>query len=164
VRASLMNFILKKILEGLTLIGFTAVIVMMLWGTIDVILQQFGSSLPATIAWTEILNVIAVTLPLAYATFGNVHISIDLVTRRLTGKAKQVSHFIIMIMTFLFMALLSWQLGIQAWRSLMMREFDQLAIKVYYFPAKIALALAFIMAALVSLRRIINEVRGKGEE
>jgi len=72
--------IAEKTLEGLTLIGFAAVIVMMVWGTLDVVMQQFGSSLPATVAWTEVLNVMAVTLPLAYATYGRAHISIDLVT------------------------------------------------------------------------------------
>lgn len=151
----------ERILEGMTILGFAAVIVMMIWGTLDVVMQQFGSSLPATIAWTEVLNVMAVTLPLAYATYGRVHISIDLVTNRLTGRAKKVSNYIVMIMTFLFMATLSWQLSMQAWRSVKIWEFDQLAIKIYYFPAKIALALAFLVASLVVLFQIINELRGK---
>lgn len=153
--------VMEKILEGLTIIGFAAVIVMMIWGTLDVVLQQFGSSLPATVAWTEVLNVIAVTLPLAYATYGRTHISIDLFIRRVTGRAKKVSNYIVMIMTFMFMSTLSWQLSIQAWRSVKMWEFDQLAIKIYYFPAKIALALAFLMASLVVLFQIIDELRGK---
>ncbi|MFC1534308.1 TRAP transporter small permease subunit [Thermodesulfobacteriota bacterium] len=124
------------------------------------ILRKAGG-VPIVNPISEVLNVMAVTLPLAYATYGRVHISIDLVTGRLTGRAKKVSNYIVMVMTFLFMSTLSWQLSIQAWRSVKMWEFDQLAIKIYYFPAKIALALAFIVASLVVLFQIVGELRGK---
>ena len=151
--------ITEKLLKGMTILGFGAVIIMMIWGTLDVVLQQFGSSLPATVEWTEVLNVIAVTLPLAYATYGRVHITIDLLTSRATGRTKRITNYIVMVMTFLFMSMLTWQLTIQAWRSTMMREFDQLAIKIYYFPAKIALAFAFFMASLVVLFQIVDAIR-----
>jgi TRAP-type C4-dicarboxylate transport system permease small subunit len=150
------RFFVERILEGLALMGFIAVLVMMLWSTIDVVLQGFGSSLPATVPWTEVLNVIAVMLPLAFATSKGSHIAIDLITNRLPSRAKRVTDLMVMVMMFLFMGILSWQLSIQAWRSVKMWEFDQLSIKIYYFPAKIALALAFIMSAFVVLFQIVD--------
>jgi TRAP-type C4-dicarboxylate transport system permease small subunit len=146
----------EKIFIGLSLLGFVTVLLMMLWNTIDVVLWGFGSFIPATVPWTEVLNVIAVMLPLAYATFKKSHISIDLITSRLPAGAKRVMDLIVMVMMFLFMALFSWRLSMQAWRSVKMWEFDHIFIKIYYFPAKIALALAFIMAALVMLFQIID--------
>jgi hypothetical protein len=40
-----------------------------------------------------------------------------------------------------------------------MWEFDQLTIKVYWFPAKIALALGFIGTAIVVLWQIVSEIK-----
>lgn len=160
LRAQRIKFFADKTLRGLAFMGFVSVLLMMLVGTVDVILQGFGSSLPATVPWTEVLNVIAVMLPLAFATSERAHIAIDLVTGRLPRKGKRVADRIVMVVTFLFMAIMSWQLSIQAWRSLRTWEFDQLSVKIYYWPAKIALAIAFIMSAAIVLFQMVDEFRG----
>lgn len=149
----------EKISAGLTLMAFVVILVVMLWNTIDVILWSFGSFIPATVPWTEVLNVVVVMLPLAYATSKRSHISLDLITSRLPARAKRVTDLIIMLIMFLFMVMFSWRLSIQAWRSVKMWEFDHVFIKIYYFPSKIALALAFIISALVLLFQIIDECR-----
>ena len=100
-------------------------------------------------------------LPLAFATSKRSHISLDLITSRLPGRAKRVTDLIIMVIMFLFMGMLSWQISIQAWRSVKMWEFDHVFIKIYYFPSKIALALAFIMSAFVLLFQIVDRCRNR---
>jgi TRAP-type C4-dicarboxylate transport system permease small subunit len=130
---------------------------MMVWVTGDVVAQLFGSSLPETTNYTEILNVIGFTLPLAYVTMIKGHIVVDLFTLR--GRAKRVKNIIGLVLVFLFMALVAWQLSIQAWRSTRILEFEQLSIKIYWFPAKIALALSFIGSAIVVMFQLISELR-----
>ena len=148
-----------KTLSGSAFFGWLVVIVMMLWGAGDVIFQIFGSSLPATYEWTEVLNVIAITIPLAYVARKKSHITITLFAQRLTGRKKNLANILSLTLVFLFSGLLAWQLIIQAYYSVQMWEFDQLTIKVYWFPAKIALALGFTGTALVVLWQIITEIQ-----
>jgi TRAP-type C4-dicarboxylate transport system permease small subunit len=150
---------IDEILRGSAFAGWIVVIVMMLWGTGDVIFQIFGSSLPATYEWTEVLNVIAITIPLAYVARKKSHIIITLFAQRLTGRKKNLANILSLTLVFLFSGLLAWQLIIQACYSVQMWEFDQLTIKVYWFPAKIALALGFTGTAIVVLWQIISEIR-----
>jgi len=49
---------IQKILKGSARAGWVTLVVMMVWGTADVIGALLGHSIPATVAWTEILNVI----------------------------------------------------------------------------------------------------------
>lgn len=146
---------IQKILEGSAVAGWVVLVIMMVWCTADVVAVLLGHSIPATVAWTEILNVIGLTLPLAYVTSIKGHINVELFKMR--GKAKRVSDCIVLILLFLFMSLLAWQLSRQAWRSVRIWEFDQVIIKIYWFPAKIALALGFIGSAIVVLFQIIGE-------
>ena len=150
---------IDKTLSGSAFFGWLVVIVMMLWGAGDVIFQIFGSSLPATYEWTEVLNVIAITIPLAYVARKKSHITITLFAQRLTGRKKYLANILSLTLVFLFSGLLAWQLIIQAYYSVQMWEFDQLTIKVYWFPAKIALALGFTGTALVVLWQIITEIQ-----
>jgi TRAP-type C4-dicarboxylate transport system permease small subunit len=150
----------EKIINGSAVAGWLVVIVMMLWGAGDVILQLFRHSLPATYAWTEVLNVIAVSLPLAYVASKKGHIVITLLTRRFVGKRKHLIDIVVLTLIFVFSAFLAWQLSIQAWQSLKIWEFDQVIIKIYWFPAKIALALGFIGTAVVVMFQIIGKSFG----
>jgi TRAP-type C4-dicarboxylate transport system permease small subunit len=155
---------IEKIINGSAVAGWLVIIVMMLWGTGDVILQLFRHSLPATYAWTEILNVVAVSLPLAYVASKKGHIVITLLTRRFVGKRKHLIDVIVLALTFVFSAFLAWQLSVQAWHSLMIWEFDQVTIKIYWFPAKIALGLGFIGTAIIVAFQIIGEFLGQNRD
>ncbi len=152
---------IRKTLEATAMIGCAVIVVMMVWGTADVIAQLFHSSIPATVPWTEILNVIAVILPLAYVTYLRAHVDTELFN--FPGKTKRVINVFVSIMIFLFMSLLAWQLSKQAWKSVRIWEFDHLIIKIYWFPAKIVLALSFLGSAIISMFQMINELRHKGD-
>jgi len=141
------------------ILGSVTIFIMMFWGALDVIFQLFGYSVPATVAWTEILNAIALSLPLTYVTWKESHINVDLVTNKLSGKAKSLTEIGALIVVFLFSGLLAWQLSIRAWKSLLAWEFDQVTINIYWFPGRIALALGFIGTTLVVISQIINKLR-----
>lgn len=150
---------LDETLRGSAFVGWLVVIIMMLWGAGDIILQIFGHSLPATYEWTEVLNVIAITIPLAYVASKRSHVTITLFTQRLTGRKRNLANILSLTLVFLFSGLLAWQLIMQALYSVRMWEFDQLTIKVYWFPAKIALALGFSGTTLVVFWQIVTEIR-----
>ena len=59
---------IEKVSLTLVIISFSALALLMLWMTADVILVLLGYPIPGTINYTEILNVIILFLPLAYVT------------------------------------------------------------------------------------------------
>jgi TRAP-type mannitol/chloroaromatic compound transport system permease small subunit len=152
----------QKILEASAVAAWLILLVMMVWVTADVVAQALGSSLPDTIAWTEIFNVIGLSLPLAYVTMKKAHIVVDLFTLR--GRAKRIRDIFGLVLVFLFTTLVAWQLSKHAWRSIRLWEFEQLTIKIYWFPAKIALALGFIGSAIVVALQFIAELRRRNRD
>jgi TRAP-type C4-dicarboxylate transport system permease small subunit len=151
---------LEKTITVTVLISFAALVVMMLWGTADVVLLKFGYPLPGTINWTEILNVIVLFLPLAYVTSKKSHIVVDIIVFK--GRTKRVTDFVADLFILFFCALMAWQLCGQAWQSTRIMEFDQAAIKIYYFPGKIALAFGFLFSAFIALLQLLG-LYGKQE-
>jgi len=149
----------EGILKGLTVAGWIVVAIMMVWGTTDVILQAFYSHLPGTVPWTEIFNVIALALPLGYVTSKKAHITAEIFT--LHGRTKRAVDIMSMFLVLLFMGLLTWQLCLQAWQSLRGWEFDQAEIKIYWFPAKIALAFGYGSAFILVISQLIELLRRK---
>ena len=150
---------IEKISLTLVIISFAALALLMLWMTADVILVLFGYPIPGTINYTEILNVIILFLPLAYVTARRSHIVVDII--QYTGKAKQITDFVADCSVFLYSVVFSWQLGIKAWKSLSTGEFDMIGIKVFIFPAKIALAVGAIGSAFAALFLIVDHFRGE---
>jgi hypothetical protein len=153
---------IRKMVEGLAVTGWIVIVVMMIWVTGDVTAQIFGSSFPDTVNWVEILNVIGFTLPLAYVTMTKGHITVGLFTAR--GSVKRLKDIFALILTFLFTGLVGWQLTTLAWRSTWMLESQHLTMRVYWFPAKIALALGFLGSAIIMLVHLITALRGKKED
>jgi hypothetical protein len=62
---------------------------------------------------------------------------------------------------FLYSALLAWRVSIEAWYSLKMCERNDVGMIVYWFPAKIGLALGFIMMTLTIIIKFIGAVGEK---
>jgi TRAP-type transport system small permease protein len=146
-------------LKAIAILGGATTFVMMFWGVLDVIMPLFGYYVPATVAYTEILNAIALSLPLAYVTWKGNHINVDIVINKLKGKYKLLTELGALIIVFLFSSLLAWQLSARALKSVADWEFDQLTISVYLFPGRIALALGFVGTSLVVMSQIIRKLR-----
>lgn len=155
---------INRIIQGMAVTGCVAIVVMMLWGASNAVSSWFRYGVPATVEWTEILNVIAIALPLVYVTSQKAHITIDLVIGRLYGRPKRAIYIMILFLTLFYSAFLAWQLSTQAWRSVKMWEFLSCEIPVYYWPAKVVLALGFIGMAAVTLYQIVVELRKKKTE
>lgn len=149
----------EKIWLSLVVVSFAALALLMLWMTADVILVLFGYPIPGTINYTEILNVIILFLPLAYVTARRSHIVVDVIQYK--GNAKRITDFIADCSVFLYSVLFSWQLGVKAWRSAGTGEFEMVGIKIFVFPAKIALAIGAGGSALAALFLIVGHFMGE---
>ena len=149
----------EKTLNGSAVFGCLVIVTMMLWISLEVIANLLNMSIPGTYSWAEVLNVIAISIPLAYVTYQGAHIVITLLTGRLTGKKKVWAEIVSLICVLIFTGFLSWVLSIQAWNSLLAREFEMGLIKVFWFPSKIALALGFIGSTLVTIFQLIATLR-----
>jgi TRAP-type C4-dicarboxylate transport system permease small subunit len=142
----------------LAVLGFIVLTIMALWIVIDVFSGIFRWGLPGMVDWVEVLNVICIALPLPYVTLRRGHISMTLIEQRLSKRGKHVSDLIILTGIFLFSAVMAWRLSIEAWYSLKMWERNDVGLVVYWFPAKIGLALGFIMMTVVVIIQFIGAV------
>ena len=157
-----------RVFRELAVAGFVVLMVMAIWILIDVCSSIFKWGLPGMVDWVEVLNVIAIAMPLPYVTLQGKHISMTLVHEHLSPKGRYVLDLVTMIVAFLFSAIMAWRLSLEAFHSLMMLERNDVGMVVYWFPGKIGIAFGFIMTALalmIQIRRAIRKgAMEKGEK
>jgi len=155
------NAVVLRVSRWLAVLGFIVLTMMAIWILVDVCSGIFNWGLPGMVDWVEVLNVICVALPLSYVTLQERHISMTLIHDHLSYKGKHVLDLVVLIGMFLYSALLAWRVSIEAWYSLKMWERNDVGMIVYWFPAKIGLALGFIMLTLAVIIQIIGTVSQK---
>ncbi len=107
-----------RVFRELAVVGFIVLMVMAIWILIDVCSSIFKWGLPGMVDWVEVLNVIAIALPLPYVTLQGKHISMTLVHEHLSPKGRFALDLMTMIVRFLFSAILAWRLSVEALYSL----------------------------------------------
>ena len=157
------NAAVLRVSRGFAVLGFIVLTMMAIWILIDVCSGIFNWGLPGMVDWVEVLNVICVALPLSYVTLQRRHISMTLIHERLSDKGKHVLDMIVLIGMFLYSALLAWRVSIEGLYSLKMWERNDVGMIVYWFPAKIGLAIGFIMMTLAVMIQFIGAVSKKRE-
>jgi TRAP-type mannitol/chloroaromatic compound transport system permease small subunit len=154
-----------RVFRELAVVGFVVLMAMAIWILIDVCSSIFKWGLPGMVDWVEILNVIAIALPLPYVTLQRKHIRMTLIHEHLSPKGGQVLDMVAMIVTFLFTAIMAWRLSVEALYSLKIWERSEVGMIVYWFPAKIGLALGLILTALALIIQIIGTInKNMGEK
>lgn len=149
------------VIEGLAIIGFAALVTMMLLGVWGCVASWIGFAAPGVVEWSEILNVMVICLPMTYVTLKRKHIEIDIVTTFLRPRPKRILYIATLFPFLFFSALLAWQLTPQALESLATMEYMQPgpSIKIWWWPGKLAVAISFIGMALANLYMLIDELR-----
>ena len=155
------NVVVLKVSRGLAIAGFVVLSAMAFWILIDVCSGIFSWGLPGMVDWVEVLNVICIALPLSYVTLQGRHISMTLIHEHLSDKGKHVLELVILVGMFLYSALLAWRVSIEALYSLKIWERNDVGMIVYWFPAKIGLAVGFIMMTLAIIIQFIGAVSKK---
>ena len=155
------NAVTLRTSRFLAVLGFIVLAMMAFWILIDVCSGIFSWGLPGMVDWVEVLNVICIALPLSYVTLQGRHISMSVIHDHLSDKGKHVLNMIVLVGMFLYSALLAWRVSIEALYSLKMWERNDVGMIVYWFPAKIGLAVGFIMMALAIIIQFIGAVTKK---
>jgi TRAP-type C4-dicarboxylate transport system permease small subunit len=155
------NAVALRASRCLAVLGFIVLAMMAFWILIDVCSGIFSWGLPGMVDWVEVLNVICIALPLSYVTLQGRHISMSLIHDHLSDTGRHVLDMIVLVGMFLYSALLAWRVSIEAWYSLKMWERNDVGMIVYWFPAKIGLALGFIMMTLTIIIKFIGAVGEK---
>ncbi len=160
---SFIGKVVNRAIEGLAIIGFAGLIIMMLLGVWGCLANWIGFAAPGVVEWSEVLNVMVICLPMTYVTLKRKHIEIDVVTTYLRPRPKGVLYVATLFPFLFFSALLAWQLTPQAMESLAAMEYVQPGpgIKIWWWPGKLAVAIGFIGTAMANLYMLIGELRKK---
>ncbi len=153
--------LLLRFSRALAVLGVLVLIAMAVWILIDVFSGIFGWGLPGMVDWVEVLNVLAIGLPLAFVTLQRKHISMTLIEEHISVRQKKILDVLVLSGFFLYSALVAWRLSIEALYSVSMWEKSEVGINVYWFPSKVGLAFSFIMMALCVLVQLIGALTGK---
>ena len=108
---SMVQRILGRLIDAATLVGGIAVLLMILHITADVVAKYvFNAPLPGTIAIVSTYYMVAVVfIPLAFAERRSGHISVEVLTRLLPGRAQRGLSAVAAAYSALIFGLLAWR-------------------------------------------------------
>lgn len=134
-----------------------ALILMMFLGAFDVILGKFfNKPIPGTFEATEALMVVGAFMAIAYNQSKRGHISVELITSRLTGSTRIIFDLISYFFSFAFFLLIAWQGWKYGLHSLKVLEYESGLINFPVYPSKLLLALG---ASMITLQCLVDFMR-----
>lgn len=153
---------MRKIINALGILGGLAIAAMMLLILAEVLSRLFlGSSIEGTIEVVGIFLSLAVFLGFAPCEQINQHIRIDLLRMRIDGRKRFFLDLLSYMLALLIVCVMAWQVGLDAYSSLMTREVLPGAnFEVPVYPAKISAFVGFIAFGLqlcLNIRKISSQ-------
>ncbi len=140
-------------------VGVVALNAMMLLVVADVILRKyFAAPIRGSLEITEILMGLVVFLGLAFCAVKDEHVFIDIITERLSKRAKLINMTIIHVLSTGVAGMMAWRLFVQA---LSLKEGNQVSILLGLWLYPFVL-IAFIGCALLTLVYIIQLINTLG--
>lgn len=149
--------ILARVIDITTLIGASAVVLMMVHISIDVVAKYiFGVPMPGTI--TVVSNyymIIIAFLPLAFAERRNGHISVEVLTAQMPMSAQRTLNLIGLFLAAAVFGALTWQGWIEAGRSRAVGAFEiEQNTKLLTWPARYLLPLGCGLMCITLLAKL----------
>jgi TRAP-type C4-dicarboxylate transport system permease small subunit len=139
------------VFANLTSLGIT---IMILMGTLDVIgTKLFNTPLPTTYEATESLMLVITFGGLAFVQHQKRNITVDLLVRHFSLKAKIVSELVGHILGFLLFALFTIRSASYFWESFKLREHAEALVPFPIYPTKFIM---FLGAGLVTIQLSID--------
>jgi C4-dicarboxylate transporter, DctM subunit len=152
---------LLRVDQVTAVISAAIIMVMTFLTVIDVFLRYaFRHPLIWNFDLQTVLIVLVVFLGIGYAQYQRKHIMIDVLTTRLSKTNQLWFQFFNDIIFLVFMALIAWQMTLQAWDAWQLDDYIEGIVRIPIWPAKAAIALG---AALLSLTLILNIFQGLQE-
>ena len=149
---------------GVVALGVAAVFIALLAavGTADIIgTSIFASPVPSALEISQASLVIVVFMGLAYAQRRRAHIAVDIVSARFRGTVRSLSVGLTLLAALACFSFLAWRSGTAAAESVAIDERSLGLTRFPVYPAKIALCLGCIAAALESLRQLVHLCMGR---
>lgn len=151
--------LIERIATVLALASGLAIILLMVFTTLDVTLRKAaGSGIPGTIEITEIVLVGVVFLAIMAAELGDVHVRTPILVERLRGRKATIARLIGLIIAFSYSAFAAWLTLGQAISSTQRGEFRFGVAFVPVWPAKLLIPLGFAGLALALLVKIVAKI------
>ena len=135
------------------------VFVMALLTTADVALRFiFNKPIAGTILLMEFMMVALVYFGVAYVQAHNANIKMDMIGGKLPTRAIQSLDLFIHIAALAIFALVTWQAGLVAYKSLLFHDYASGLLPAPYWPAKSALTLGLSILCLRFVFNIIDDI------
>jgi C4-dicarboxylate transporter DctQ subunit len=150
--------IIDRLSEALALMGGVVVLLVTLMITYAVVARKvFNAPLGLSVELSNYAVIAIVFLPLAWIQAQRRHVSVDLITSRLSPRKQTVLDIFASVLCFVFCALLAWKSGGVAWKSYQMALVSATTLRV---PLFIPQAIVPIGSLLISLQFLIAIPRG----
>jgi TRAP-type C4-dicarboxylate transport system permease small subunit len=144
-----------------------AILAITLLGAADVVSTALlGEPIAGVYESTQTLMVLVVFLSLGFLQSSNGNIAVDVLTSRLSRRARAVQVALAELLGLAFFALLAWQGWLFAVDSFQINEYSAGLVRFPLYPAKFALAIGAAMTALtcaVRLARLPQELDRRPE-
>lgn len=117
----------------------------------------FDRPIPGVYDIVQLSMIWVVFLSLAYTQRMGHHIQIELITSRVSPRARTIMRLATHLVCFLFFLIMSWQTGLAAWESFQIGEYWPGLLRTPIYPSKMAL---FVGVALLTLRFLLDIMDG----
>jgi TRAP-type C4-dicarboxylate transport system permease small subunit len=147
----------------LNIVGGTILVLMMLLTVVDVVLRYLGKPITGTYELMAFSGALVIGFAIAQASLDDAHVSVDMVTDRLSLFNKTALLFITKLMSLVLFALISLALFIKA-HDLYKTGEVSLTLRVPYYPVAYGLSLCGFAECLVLLSDILRIVFEGGKQ
>ncbi len=152
-----------KVAQGLALIGSLGVLALLVHVFVDVVTRNLiGRPIPAT---NEIVShyymVLIAFLPLAWVERRRAMVTVELLDLLLTDIARRISDVLVALLACAIYGVIAWVTWETALKNFAIGSFvDVLGYRVPIWPTYFLPPLGFVLAAMVTLLRAVQAVRG----
>ena len=144
----------------LAFISFSGVMVMVFLSTADVILRYiFNSPLPSVVELEVMLVIVVVYFALPYIQSIRGHIRLEILSNRLTPIAQKTLVVFGHILCLVPFVVITWQGGLEAYKSWVISEFEPGMVRYPLWPAKSAVAIGALFFSVRLISDIVVDLR-----
>jgi TRAP-type C4-dicarboxylate transport system permease small subunit len=154
---------IKNILDRISLflcgVSCVAIAIMMLLMVADAVSRKFVGSIPGGFYTTIAILTILLFLPQGYAQMIDAHISVDLVTSKLSDRKQNILRIISVVLAIFFFGVVTWAGGIKAWEATLAREEWMGAVFYPAWPWRWSIPIGLLIFTLQLIMTAIKEIK-----
>jgi len=149
---------LETLNKGVVLVScvFMSAVVLIIGA--NVVTRSLGFPIPGSYDLATLAAAVTGSLAIAYTTFMDGHVSVDIITSALKGKAKRVFAFVNHICIFAIFSLVTWQ-SADTLAERFHKEFTE-TFSIPFWPFRLVWLFAMVVASLTALFRAVDALVG----